>query len=72
MPNQHIVPHEGNWAVRAEKARRITAEFKTQREAFNFGRGIAQNQGEELFLHGKDGRIRERNSYGQDPYPPRG
>jgi hypothetical protein len=23
-------------------------------------------------IHGEDGRIRERNSYGNDPYPPKG
>ncbi|MFZ2190000.1 MAG: DUF2188 domain-containing protein [Candidatus Magasanikiibacteriota bacterium] len=72
MPNQHIVPHKGNWAVRAENASRITAEFSTQEKAFDFGRDIAQNQGKELFLHGRDGKIRERNSYGSDPYPPKG
>ncbi|MEQ9568321.1 MAG: DUF2188 domain-containing protein, partial [Pseudomonadales bacterium] len=26
----------------------------------------------ELYIHGKDGRIRERNTYGKDPFPPRG
>jgi hypothetical protein len=25
-----------------------------------------------LYIHGQDGRIRERNSYGNDPYPPKG
>ncbi|MBY0544383.1 MAG: DUF2188 domain-containing protein, partial [Gammaproteobacteria bacterium] len=26
----------------------------------------------EHFIHGKDGKIQERNSYGNDPFPPRG
>lgn len=26
----------------------------------------------ELFIHGTNGRIRGRNSYGNDPYPPKG
>jgi len=35
-------------------------------------REIAQRQGTELFVHGRDGRIRERDSHGHDPHPPRG
>jgi hypothetical protein len=33
---------------------------------------IAQNQQSELLIHGENGRIREKNSYGNDPYPPKG
>ncbi|MFT9818182.1 four helix bundle protein [Lysinibacillus sp. NPDC056185] len=33
---------------------------------------IAINQKSELLVHNKQGRIREKNSYGNDPYPPRG
>ena len=44
----------------------------TQHEARDAAQEIAQNQGSEMFIHGRDGRIRERNSYGNDPFPPRG
>ncbi|MDP1898635.1 MAG: DUF2188 domain-containing protein [Sulfurimicrobium sp.] len=44
----------------------------TQQEAINRARGIAVNQQSELFIQGRDGQIRERNSYGNDPYPPKG
>jgi hypothetical protein len=33
---------------------------------------MAQRQGVELYIHGKDGRIRERSSFGRDPHPPKG
>ena len=33
---------------------------------------IARNQHTEVYIHGRDGRIRERDSYGNDPYPPKG
>ncbi|MDE0092409.1 MAG: DUF2188 domain-containing protein, partial [Oligoflexia bacterium] len=26
----------------------------------------------ELSIHGRNGRIREKNSYGSDPFPPKG
>ena len=35
-------------------------------------REIAINQKSEVFIHGENGRIRERNSYGNDPFPPKG
>jgi hypothetical protein len=43
-----------------------------QREAIDRAREISQSQGTELFIHGRDGRIRERDSHGNDPFPPRG
>ena len=36
------------------------------------GREIAINQGSELFIHRPNGQIRDRDSYGNDPFPPRG
>jgi uncharacterized protein YdaT len=70
--NQHVVPHEGKWAVRGERNERVTEVFETQREAIDRAREIARNQDSELLIHGEDGRIRARDSYGNDPFPPRG
>lgn len=44
----------------------------TQAKAIERARKIARNQESELVIHGKDGRIREKDSYGNDPFPPRG
>lgn len=70
--NQHVVPHDDGWAVRGGGSRRATSVHPTQREAIQAAREIARNQETELFIHGRDGRIRERDSYGSDPIPPRG
>ena len=70
--NQHVVPHEDGWAVRGAGSRRATSVHQTQREAIDAGRQIARNQRTELFVHGRDGRIRERDSHGNDPFPPKG
>ena len=72
MPNQHVVPSNGQWAVRPEGGSRVTTRTDTQAEAIRVAREISRNQGSELFVHGRDGRIRERDSHGHDPYPPRG
>jgi hypothetical protein len=70
--NQHVVPHEGGWAVKREGADRATKVVPTQKEAEEVARDIARNNGGEVLIHGRDGQIRERNSYGSDPYPPKG
>ena len=70
--NQHVVPREEGWAVRGEGNTRDTSLHRTQAEAERAAREIAINQKSEVLIHGEDGRIRERNSYGNDPHPPKG
>jgi uncharacterized protein YdaT len=70
--NQHVVPHDGDWAVRSEGSRHPSSVHDTQAEAIARGRAIAQREGSELIVHGRDGRIRVRDSHGRDPHPPRG
>jgi len=69
--NQHVVKTERGWGIRGEKNSRITKNFDTQQEAIERARDIAINQESELLIHGKDGKIRERSSYGNDPLPPK-
>lgn len=70
--NQHVVPHGDKWAVIGEGNERHTSIHTTQRDAIDAAREIARNQHSELFIHGQDGKIRERDSFGGDPYPPKG
>ncbi|MEL7272858.1 MAG: DUF2188 domain-containing protein [Pseudomonadota bacterium] len=69
---QHVVPNGGKWSVRRAGASRASKTFSTQQEAIDNAKDKARKQRTELYIHGKDGRIRERNSYGKDPYPPKG
>lgn len=70
--NQHVVPHKDGWAVRGEGNDRATSVHDTQSQAIDQAREIARNQQSELLIHGRDGRIRARDSYGNDPFPPKG
>ena len=70
--NQHVVPADGQWGVRGEGNSRLTSRHDTQAEAIDAAREIARNQRSELLIHGESGRIRERDSSGKDPFPPRG
>jgi hypothetical protein len=69
--NQHVVRHGDGWAVKGAGNERATGVFGTQAEAINAGRRIAQNQSSELLVHGRDGRIRSKDSFGADLVPPR-
>ena len=71
--NQHVTPHpDGGWQVIGEGTERATARTSTQKEAIDIAREISRNQGSELVIHRPDGRIREKDSHGNDPFPPEG
>ncbi len=70
--NLHVVPHPDGWAVKLAGGQRSSSLHDTQKEAIDHGRAIARKQGVELLIHGRDGRIRERDSHGNDPFPPIG
>ena len=69
MPNNnyHIVPHNGDWAVRRENASRVSSTHSTQADAIDRGRDLAKESGGELRIHRPDGKIRDSDSYGNDP-----
>lgn len=71
MSNQHVVPNGDIWQVKSEGSTRATKNFNTQREAIDFARDIARNQKSELVIHRKNGQIRDKDSYGNDPCPPK-
>ena len=70
--SQHVVPRDGKWAVRRGGSDRVTRRFDTQLEAIAAARELARKQRTELYIHGEDGRIRARDSFGDDPFPPKG
>lgn len=69
--NQHVVPVDGEWGIRGEGNERLTSIHLTQGEAIDAAREIAINQRSDVVIHRPDGTIRDRDSYGNDPFPPR-
>lgn len=67
----HVVPHKEGWATVREGAGRASGVYDTQRQAQDAGRAAARRDKVELVTHGRDGRIRDSDSYGNDPFPPR-
>lgn len=71
--NQHVMPHPlGGWQVKGENNHRATARTDTQAEAIKIARDIAINNHSEVVIHRQNGQIRDKNSYGSDPFPPKG
>jgi hypothetical protein len=71
--NVHVTPNpEGGWSVRRSGAQRASSRHDTQAAAEQEGRRLARQDKVEFNLHGRDGRVREKDSYGQDPHPPKG
>ena len=70
--NQHVVPNGKRWAVKGEGNSKSTHRTDTQQQAIDLAREITRNQKSELFIHRKDGTIRDRDSHGNDPNPPKG
>ena len=69
--NQHVVPSGKDWAVKSEGNDRKTAIVDTQTEAIKIAREIAINQKSEVVIHRPDGTIRDKDSYGNAPTPPK-
>ena len=68
----HVTLKNGSWVVKQPENQRASKICNTQAEAREVARGIAKNQGLEMIVHGVDGKIREKNTYRKDPFPPRG
>lgn len=68
----HTVKTASGWGNKKTGAARITKAFNTKAAAVSAGRETAIKQGLEHVVHNLDGKIGYRNSYGNDPHPPKG
>lgn len=50
----------------------VNKTFNTKEDAVTFATSYAKEHKAELFVHNQDGKIAYRNSYGNDPFPPKG
>jgi hypothetical protein len=69
--NVHVVKRGDQWGTLREGGKRASSLHDTQAEAVKAGRDMAREGKGELLIHGRDNQIRARDSYGNDPYPPK-
>ncbi|RDK05879.1 DUF2188 domain-containing protein [Cupriavidus lacunae] len=61
--NIHVIPTgKYGWVVEVEGEDEASAEYLTQDQAVAAGTEKAKEDGVELFVHGRDGKIRECNT----------
>nr|HMQ70687.1 DUF2188 domain-containing protein [Ignavibacteria bacterium] len=64
--NQHVVPAKNGWAVKGEGNKRNTRITRTKNEAIEIARKFAMKRKSELVIHNKDGKISDKDSFGND------
>lgn len=69
--NQHVVPVGRDWGVRGAGNDRLTSVVENKSDALNIARDIAINQQSEVVIHGRNGQIQDKDSYGRDTNPPK-
>ena len=70
--NIHVTHRkDDSWAVIGEKDTRASGLYDTQAEALRAGRKLAQANESELVIHGRDNKIIDKDSFGNDPNPPK-
>jgi Uncharacterized protein conserved in bacteria (DUF2188) len=68
----HVVPSAGGWKVMKAGQARVMASFETKRDAIKYAKTLSRDNRVDLVTHLKTGRIERKNSYGNDPRPPKG
>ncbi len=69
--SRHVVPRQDGWAVKKSGASRASKVFDTQEEAIKYGRNQTEKESGVLYVHRRDGTIRDRDSYDRDTNPPK-
>lgn len=67
----HVVPHDSGWATKKEGANRAGSVTDTQKKAIDRAVEQAKREKVEVVIHRRDGTIRDSDSYGNDPIPPK-
>jgi len=68
----HVTPNpKGGWGAKKGGGSKSIKHFEKKDEAIMFTRKISQSQESELVIHGKDGKIQQSDSHGNDPCPPK-
>lgn len=67
----HVTRTPGGSRWKVSQGGSTMSTHNTQDNAITKGRSEAKRDSVDLVVHGRDGRIRSKDSYGHDPNPPR-
>ncbi|UGB29945.1 DUF2188 domain-containing protein [Metabacillus sp. B2-18] len=60
----HIVPHDGEWAIKKENAKKVTEVFRTKAQALDKGQDYMKKKDAQLVIHRQDGTIEKMKNTG--------
>ena len=63
---------DGEWKSKVEGSHRAAHVGGTKSEQRAIGREMAQSRGVEHVIKKKNGKVKAKTSYGNDPHPPKG
>lgn len=70
--NIHVTHRADNsWAVKGAGDKRASSLHTTQGAAINAAKPLAQGNRSELVIHDRQNHIRDKDSFGHDPNPPK-
>ena len=70
--SHHVIPNpKGGWSVKKEGASRASKHFDKKKDAEAWGKSFSRKEGTDFVVHRHDGTVVKRDSYGNDPTPPR-
>lgn len=67
--NVHTVPSGNGWPNKVDGE--VVSNHRLKENAVQRGRDIARQNHSEHLIHNQNGQIGRRNSYGNDPNPPK-
>lgn len=70
-PSVRVTPKGDQWQVKTDGASKAAKITDTKKDAVDKGKQMAKNQKTELEVHDKKGQIQSKDSYGNDPNPPK-
>jgi uncharacterized protein YdaT len=62
---QQVIPSGEKWKVRRTGSSRASGVFGTQKEALKRAKELAQLEGSEIYVYGRDGRLHNRMTMSQ-------
>jgi len=64
--SHHVVPNsKGGWSVKKSGSIRASKTFTTHLDAVEYGKKISIDSKSDLIIHGKDGTIQKKDSFGK-------
>ena len=67
----YVIPLKNGWGVRRPFSTQFSKKCDNKSDAVSYGENLAKQDKSELIILKKDGKIQDKNNYGNDSFPPK-